>query len=153
MLLAANELSGLRANVWMGGAHSHVGDVIGLDEARRGWFVDCAGEMPVSHREAAFRWTLSVFADLDGRPPNLHYLEQNVREMVETIHHATAPGHESPEHIYVMCHHGMNRSGLVAGMLLRALGMPGDEAVRRITSRRPGALSNLAFRGIVLHGP
>jgi hypothetical protein len=46
----------------------------------------------------------------------------------------------------------MNRSGLVAGLLLRELGMAGTAAVDRIVLRRPGALSNVAFRTIVAGG-
>ena len=43
------------------------------------------------------------------------------------------------------CNMGFNRSGLVAGMILKSLGMPGDAAVTRIRDRRPGALYNDKF--------
>ena len=153
LLVAVDELAGLRANVWMGGAHSHVGTLITPVAASRGWFVDCAGDMPTLYREASRRWIQCVFADIDHRPPNLHYIEQNVRELVMAALHPQHGGvHAAPDDIYVLCQHGMNRSGLVAGLLLRALGMTGDEAVRRISARRVGSLSNLAFRDIVLRG-
>jgi protein-tyrosine phosphatase len=45
----------------------------------------------------------------------------------------------------------MNRSGLVAGLLLRELGIEGAEAVERIRAARPGALSNLHFREMLLY--
>ena len=43
------------------------------------------------------------------------------------------------------CNMGFNRSGLVAGLILKSLGMPGDAAVTRIRERRPGALYNDRF--------
>ncbi len=43
------------------------------------------------------------------------------------------------------CNMGFNRSGLVAGLILKTLGMPGDAAVSRIRERRPGALYNDHF--------
>jgi hypothetical protein len=47
------------------------------------------------------------------------------------------------------CNMGFNRSGLVAGLILKSLGMPGDAAVRRIRERRPGALYNDRFADYV----
>jgi len=47
------------------------------------------------------------------------------------------------------CNMGFNRSGLVAGMILKALGMAGDAAVTRIRERRPGALYNDRFADYV----
>jgi len=43
------------------------------------------------------------------------------------------------------CGMGYNRSGLIAGMILKALGVPGVAAVARIRERRPGALFNDRF--------
>jgi protein tyrosine/serine phosphatase len=43
------------------------------------------------------------------------------------------------------CGMGYNRSGLIAGMILKALGVPGVAAVARIRDRRPGALFNDRF--------
>jgi len=43
------------------------------------------------------------------------------------------------------CNMGFNRSGLVAGLILKLLGMPGDAALTRIRERRPGALYNERF--------
>ena len=43
------------------------------------------------------------------------------------------------------CGMGYNRSGLVAGLILKALGVPGAAAVTRIRERRPGALFNDRF--------
>ncbi len=43
------------------------------------------------------------------------------------------------------CNMGYNRSGLVAGLILKAMGVPGTAAVTRIRERRPGALFNDRF--------
>ncbi len=43
--------------------------------------------------------------------------------------------------VFVHCHAGMNRSCMVAGLVLIYRGMAGDEAVRRIRERRQGSLS------------
>jgi protein-tyrosine phosphatase len=48
---------------------------------------------------------------------------------------------------------GFNRSGLVAGLILTSLGMPGDVAVARIRERRPGALYNDRFAQYLLDLP
>jgi hypothetical protein len=48
------------------------------------------------------------------------------------------------------CNMGFNRSGLVAGLILKSLGMPGDVAVSRIRERRPGALYNDRFADYLL---
>jgi len=43
------------------------------------------------------------------------------------------------------CGMGFNRSALVAGLILRYLGMEGSEVVSHLRSRRPGALFNQVF--------
>ena len=43
------------------------------------------------------------------------------------------------------CGMGLNRSALVAGLILHKLGMPGPEVVTRLRARRPGALFNERF--------
>jgi len=48
------------------------------------------------------------------------------------------------------CGMGYNRSGLIAGMILKALGVPGLAAVARIRERRPGALFNDRFADYVI---
>lgn len=48
--------------------------------------------------------------------------------------------------VLVTCMQGMNRSGLVTALTLHhRLGISGREAIKRIRSRRPGALYNPAF--------
>ena len=43
------------------------------------------------------------------------------------------------------CGMGFNRSALIAGLILRRLGMTGPEAVKRLRACRPGALFNEVF--------
>jgi hypothetical protein len=137
-----------RAGIWMGGAHSLRGDAVLIEHAERGWFVDCAGDMPPTYREAAARWTPHVFADIDAVPPAIERLLEIVRRIAAELREGVVEA----DHLFLMCQHGMNRSGLVAGLMLRELGLGGEAAVERILSQRPGALSNVAFRTIVLEG-
>jgi len=48
------------------------------------------------------------------------------------------------------CGMGLNRSALVAGVVLHKLGMPGEETVRVLRARRPGALFNDTFATYLL---
>ena len=144
LVLAAGAVTGALANVWMGGAHSNVGRELDLANLRRAVVIDCAGDMPAIYRERAGRWFANVFLDLDSWPMHFDRLEAHVAEVAATLDH----GGETLD-IYAMCTHGMNRSGLAAGLLLRAFGIEGPEAVRLIRLARPGALSNDTFRGIV----
>lgn len=55
----------------------------------------------------------------------------------------------------VLCHclMGLNRSALVAGLVLVRLGMTGPEALARLRERRPGALYNSTFAGYLASLP
>lgn len=134
------------AAILMGGAHTMHGNDVRLDGIERAWVVDLAGEMPAAYREAAGRWFVRVFPDLDGEIPMLTRLRGLAAEVARDLRYADGRG---PERLLVMCHHGMNRSGLVTGLVLRELGLSGPEAVSRIVVARPGSLSNHAFRAII----
>lgn len=54
------------------------------------------------------------------------------------------------QNVLVTCLMGLNRSGLIAGLALRFLGMSGPEAVDQIRLKRAGALSNPTFRRMVM---
>ncbi len=77
------------------------------------------------------------FADDDESLPDVIRLKA-VAELGATLIRA---GHRVLTH----CNMGFNRSGLVAGLILKSLGMPGDAALARIRERRPGALYNDRF--------
>ena len=50
--------------------------------------------------------------------------------------------HRSGHRVLVHCRMGLNRSPLVAGVVLHHLGWSGREAIERLRERRPGALFN-----------
>lgn len=144
LLARAGELC--RTAIWMGGAHTGVGEPLMLEGLERAWVADLAGDMPALYRERAGRWFVRVFADIDAPPQGWEAIQGMVAAVAEGLRNGSAP-----EHLFVMCQHGMNRSGLVAGLVLRELGLEGGDAVRRIVAARPGALSNETFRRLLEH--
>jgi dual specificity protein phosphatase-like protein len=77
------------------------------------------------------------FDDDDQFLPN----EAKLRAIAQLGASLIQDGHRVLAH----CNMGYNRSGLVAGLILKALGLPGAAAVTRIRERRPGALFNDRF--------
>jgi protein-tyrosine phosphatase len=75
------------------------------------------------------------FADEDV--PTLHKLHAVARLGAELV--------RNHERVLVHCQMGLNRSALVAGLVLVHNGMTGGDAVARLQERRPGALYNQAF--------
>ena len=148
LVLAAGEAGNPLTEIWMGGARSLVGEHVTETLVTASWLVDCAGDMPSGHRTVAGRWVACVFADHDGPLPVSLPIDAIVADAVRA---ARAEHDAPPARIYVMCTHGMNRSGLVTGLLLRSLGVSGTETVDRIRAARPGALSNLHFRDMLLY--
>lgn len=145
-VLAAGDSPLTRTEVWMGGAHSHIGEELSHETLASSWLIDCAGDMDPSFRSSTGRWLACVFPDLDGPLASSNRVAEVVQLTLESI----ASRDNAPERVYVMCQHGMNRSGLVAGLLLRGLGVEPRETVERIRRARPGALANDHFRLMVL---
>lgn len=52
---------------------------------------------------------------------------------------------QTRERVLVHCQMGLNRSALVAGLVLVYSGLSGEDAVARLQARRPGALYNEVF--------
>jgi protein-tyrosine phosphatase len=73
----------------------------------------------------------------DAELPDLHHLNA-IGSMGATLHRA---GHRVLSH----CGMGLNRSALLAGVILHQLGWAGEAAVARLRERRPGALFNERF--------
>jgi len=146
LVIGAGEAPGLSAAIWMGGARSILGQALDDSTLANSLVIDCAGELAPSYRTIAAEWIPCVFVDHDGPIPAMRRLEDTARRA------ARAAGDGSFDAVYVMCTHGMNRSGLVAGMIMRELGMRGSETVERIVAARPGALSNLWFRQLLAEG-
>jgi len=147
LVLPAGQALNRTTELWMGGAHSLVGDLLTVETAPNSWIVDCAGDMDPVLRTAAGEWLACVFADHDGPLTASMRIETVVSQAVSVVRDGNG---RAPERIYVMCQHGMNRSGLVSGLIMRALGVDGREAVDRIRLARPGALSNDYFRNMLL---
>ncbi|MGI8926032.1 MAG: hypothetical protein ACR2HN_05215 [Tepidiformaceae bacterium] len=139
----AGERPSLRADVWMGGALTPVGKAILPEMLRSAWVVDCAGDLPVAYREAAAAWLPCVFPDLEGHPVRFERLQEVVSQAAAAVRSGELTG------LYVFCQQGLNRSGLLTGLLLGELGFTGEEALARILNARPGAFSNQAFRRLV----
>lgn len=131
----------------MGGAHSLAGEAWVEQELQSSWVIDCAGEIDRSFRALTARWLACVFPDLDGPLSSSNRVAHVVQEALEAI---ARPAGKAPERLYIMCQHGMNRSGLVTGLVLRGLGVPPRETIERIRLARPGALANDHFRLMVL---
>jgi protein-tyrosine phosphatase len=147
LVLPPDAVPGLRAGIWMGGAHSHLGHELTELQVGESWVLDCAGDMPVHFAGIARRWSSVVFADIDERPAKFERLVETVRAW--SVELRSVGGADPPAQVYVMCQYGMNRSGLATGLLLRELGIDGDETVSRIVRARPGALSNDSFRSLL----
>lgn len=73
----------------------------------------------------------------DGDLPNLERLHAVGRLGAELV----GKGHKLLSH----CGMGLNRSALVAALVLMHHGMTGPQAVERLQARRPGALFNTVF--------
>lgn len=146
LILAAEATAGLSSNIWMGGAHTPHGTKIAVDSLSAASFLDLAGDLPGSFRKFSQSWSAFVFPDVEDVPPRYERLLELVTELHRTVNGSGPP---APADLYFMCTHGMNRSGLAAGLLLRQLGMSGDEAIGRITEARRGALSNDRFRELI----
>ena len=77
------------------------------------------------------------FPFLDEDVPTLHKLHAVARLGAELV--------RGRERVLVHCQMGLNRSALVAGLVLVHNGMSGADAVTRLQERRPGALYNETF--------
>ena len=81
----------------------------------------------------------------DGGMPNL----ERLHAVAELGARLVAQGHRVLSH----CGMGLNRSALVAGLILVSGGMTGQQAVERLRARRRGALFNELFARYLLDLP
>lgn len=155
-LVLARGGPGLRTSLWIGGFESATGTVLTLADLSRACVVDCAGGAPAALRAFARLWLPTVFHDLEAVPGSWAGLQQTAHHVAALLR--TEPGNvelllpaeaEAPLSVYVMCQQGLNRSGLLTGMILRELGFSGADALALLRALRPGCLSNLTFRGLV----
>jgi len=135
--------------LWMGGANALHGEPLELDRLRDAWIIDVAGDMPDPFREAAGLWLPEIFTDSETEPANIHALRGLANSIASVLrgepHKATWPHPpHPPARLFVMCQQGLNRSGLVTGLILRALGHTVEETLAAIATRR-GALNNQTY--------
>ena len=147
LVLAGGGANNPHTEIWMGGAHSLRGDPLEAAALGNSWLIDCAGDLDPSYRGATGRWLACVFPDLDGPLSAMPRITDVVSQAVVG---ARLGNGDAPQRLYVMCQHGMNRSGLVSGLILRGLGLDAGDALERISAARPGALGNAYFRSILL---
>lgn len=143
----------ITTELWMGGAASGFGDPVQAEDLCDAWIVDLAGDMPETHRTACAHCLSCVLVDTEAMPAQYDRLAALARSIAACLSGAAAgAGWEHPaappRRLYVMCNQGMNRSGLLVGLILRALGVPAEEALAAIVSR-PGALNNQTFARLV----
>lgn len=55
--------------------------------------------------------------------------------------------------VLIRCRHGLNRSGLVAALVLRRQGLTAESALTNVRAGRPGALGNPYFVDLVVAWP
>jgi hypothetical protein len=139
----------LTTELWMGGANSLHGDLLVPAELCDAWLIDLAGEMPEEHRLACACWLPRVFADVEAIPQRYDRLDALARSVAACIsgerqRDSWPHPAEPPRRVFVMCQQGMNRSGLVTGLILRALGVSTADTLAAIASR-PGALTNQTY--------
>lgn len=147
--IRATELDRLGVELWMGGADALHGELVQPENLHDAWLLDVAGDMPPAYRAACGHWLSRVFADMEQPPQAYHRLQQLASSIAACISGAVAestwehPAHP-PRRVYVMCQQGMNRSGLLTGLILRALGVSIEDTLTAIATR-PGALTNQTY--------
>lgn len=147
LLVGPGELPGLAAEIWMGGAHSHVGEPFHPQQLHSACVIECAGDLPAHYAPATKMWVPTIFLDVDARPLRFERLLEIAAQVADA---ARGRGPTAVDAVYSICTHGMNRSGLMAGLVLRELGMAGQEAVDLIQRTRIGSLSNISFKHLIL---
>lgn len=85
---------------------------------------------------------------LDDGPPPSHADRVRIRGAARRVADHVRAG----DRVLVTCWQGRNRSGVIAGLALRDLGVPGAHAADRIQRARNG-LTNPHFRAMVVGSP
>lgn len=133
-----------RGRLWIAGAHALGGETLDRTIDQGAWVLDCAGLVKERWEPRALRFAQRVFEDLERVPLGFERLLELCRAWAADL------AREQPPHVVVACAHGMNRSALAAGLILREAGVPPEEAVARIRAARPGALNNRVFESLIV---
>jgi hypothetical protein len=104
--------------------------------------IDLDGDLDIGVPSVPDHMLYIYFPIYDEDLPDLVKLHGIARLGAELVR----SGHKVLSH----CGMGLNRSALVAGLILTNLGMSGKDAVELIRSKRPGALFNETFEAYLL---
>ncbi len=104
--------------------------------------IDLDGDVDHGVPTAADQFLYIYLPIRDGGLPNL--------DRLHAVAHLGARLVEQGHRVLSHCGMGLNRSALVAGLILMSGGMTGAQAVERLRARRPGALFNEVFARYLL---
>jgi protein-tyrosine phosphatase len=132
-------------------------DITAIDDEQR-LFVSSRIDDWASIEEHGITVVVDLEEDVDSGIPSgdgtrlyLYYpFEDNSvpdRSMIQPLAAFLASLYEGGHRVLVHCSMGLNRSPLVAGVVLHHLGWKGCDAVERLRERRPGALFNEHYSG------
>lgn len=108
-----------------------------IDEHRITAVIDLDGDLDLGVPTVPNHMLYIYFPIEDDDLPDLHKLHATARLGA----HLVQSGHRLLSH----CGMGLNRSALIAGLILVYLGRQGGEVVEHLRERRPGALFNENF--------
>jgi protein-tyrosine phosphatase len=139
-------------------------DPVAVDDDRLLWLAPACDDWAPIVKQHALSAVIDLDAGLDAgipcHPNQVIYVYYPFRdEAVPTLHklHAIARLGAAlivaGERVLVHCQMGLNRSALVAGLVLIYGGLSGEAAVSRLQERRPGALYNEAFAAYLRDQP
>jgi hypothetical protein len=154
----------LVGELWVGGSFTLLGEPFTEDAVGSAWLVDCAGELPKELMARAARSFWRVFEDIEWIPGSYDRIDALAQQLAGALRGDTGAlaaddsngssddavaNVQPPERVYVFCKQGFNRSGLLTGRILRALGTPPQEAIAQLRELRPGALTNDTFVDLI----
>lgn len=104
--------------------------------------VDCVGTLTESEQIAQGRLRC-IFKDLDTFPSQIRTIAATAKTIAGALRDPAGGD------VFIICEYGANRSGLVAALVLRELGLDAPEAIAKVQQARTGSLSNERFRRLV----
>lgn len=106
--------------------------------------IDLEGDIDHGVPTTANQFLYIYLPIMDGEMPDLDRLHGVAKMCAELI--------KRGDRVLSHCGMGLNRSALMAALILMYGGMSNTEAVERCQTRRPGALYNTIFRNYLLSG-
>lgn len=127
-----------------------------IDDDQRLWLSANCGDWTSVVQEHGLSVVIDLERDLDrgipDHPDSVIYVYFPIRDEglppLSRLHAVAQLGSDllrQGERVLVHCEMGLNRSALLAGLILGHGGASGEAALERLQVRRPGALFNLRF--------